>query len=312
MKPVKIFYGADNYTKRLLEDKSRTKIEKSFGACELFRFNALTDQKETLLEELLNVSLFSPSKLIILSNADKFLDKEFRQFLKDYALRPEVTSFLILELEAEKLPAALRSFPSAKCAPPYENQMPAWIVSEAASRNIKMSREGAELLFFYCGRDLMLIVSELRKLSAAFPDKKTCTVDDVRSISTSHFKNDIFGYIDALIDGDAERTLRLLENLLRYNTEPLSIVGTLKWKLQQMITSRILMDKGENEATIIRKAGFRPAFIYRGFMKRIERFSLEKLLWLYDELQQTDLNMKSLQVGRELLIEEFSFKFLSC
>lgn len=308
MEPVKVLFGSDSYTKDLLEDRAVREVEKAYGGCEVFKFDGLSDTASDLLDELLNISLFSPAKVLILRNAEKILDNEFKAFLKEYSKKENITSFLIIELD--KMPAALRALPSQKLDPPYENKMPDWILSEASSKNINMSRDAAELLFFYCGRDLRLIVSELKKLSAAFPEKKLITVENVKSVASSHFSDDMFGYIDALIDGD-KKALLLLENLLKYNTEPLNIAGALKWKLQQMLTVRMLMNKGGRESDIIKKAALRPPFMYRGFCRRVERFSLERLLQLYDELQKTDLKMKSLPVGRRLLIEEFSFKFLN-
>ncbi len=305
--PVKVLYGPDGYTRERILGEAR----KRFSGCEtVILYGAETSPRE-VISEIQSGSLFSSSRLIIIKDPGASLLKEISGFLKDYSRRKEAPSEVILELESGTLPASLKGLQTKKTALPYENKLPVWAVKEAAARGKRLDPEAAELIAFYCGRNLYAISGEIDKLITAFPDKRSYSADDLRKTAGTHKKDDIFGFIDALIDGREKKALLLLENLLEYNEKPLRITGVIKWKLQQMISARILMEKGFSEKEIIEKIKLKPAFFYRGFCRRIKRFTPESLMKAYSRLRKTDLGIKSLPVDGGFQLENFLFSFFS-
>jgi DNA polymerase-3 subunit delta len=306
--PVYILCGNDDFTKNKTEDEIQEKLTKEYGNCERVILNGQRDSVRDIIEESLGATLFSPVKLLIIRNADKILNKEFKTFLTGFSERKDPPSILIIE-SREKSVAGLKDIPSHRIDVPYENKLPAWISQELSVKGKKISFEAASLLVFLCGRNLSYLSRELEKLAAAYPDKTSYDTEDVRTVTGAHKKNDIFAYLNALVDGDEKKSLLLLDNLLSYGAEPLQIIGMLKWKFQQMIAARMLMDKGRKENEIIRLMKLQPAFLYKGFTGRLKKFPLNKLLDNYDSLYRADTELKTGSADKSLVLEKFTLKF---
>ncbi len=306
VKPVYIFSGDDTYTKRRLEKEIEKKLIKKFGSCSVIILDGKEDNPRKIIDESSNSTLFASITLIIVKRGDiPLADENFMGFLERIGRMHSLTNIIIVETEKE-----IKKLKSFKIDTPYENQLPAWIKKNLNSKGKRISDDAANLLVFYCGRNLFNITRELEKIITAYSDKKSYCIEDVKDIAGAHKRDDIFGYLKALETADEKKSLQLLENLLRFGAEPIQIVSMLRWKLQQMITARALMKKGLDEKEIIAKMNLRPYF-YRGFCSRLKRFTIEKLLKNYDRLCEIDLELKTTSTDKILLLEKFTFQFLT-
>jgi DNA polymerase-3 subunit delta len=310
LEPVYILTGNDSYTKQKLEKELEQKVEKTAGSFSTSIIDGNETPAREIMYELSNSSLFENLKLIIIKNGETPLAEDaFKKFIKSYALREDPPNIVVIEAAKGR---AFKGIKQQKIDVPYENQIPGWIKGNISSYGKRITDDAANLLAFYCGRNLHNIAGEIEKLFTAYPDKDVFHIDEIKTIAGDHKKDDVFGYLNALIDGNDKKALTLLQNLLNYGTEPLQLVGLLKWKIQQLITARMLMDRGYSEKAILDEMKLFPQFLYRGLCGKLKRFPLEKLLKIYNGLYETDLALKTNSSDKFLLLEKFTFQFLIC
>jgi DNA polymerase-3 subunit delta len=307
IEPVYIFAGTDTYTKEKIEKEIESRLQKQYGNCEVVSMDAKTHEPNAIMSEILNSTLFSNIKLVKIKNGDTLLSNDsFKDFIIDFYDTENPPSIVVLETEKSK---KIKKLTIHKIDTPYDNQIPNWIRENMQSYGKYITDDAANLLAFYCGRNLHNISSEIKKIITAHPDKETYHIEEIRSISGSYKNDDIFAYLNALEASDEKKSLLFLNNLLKFGTEPVQIVAMLKWKIQQMIVARTLMDQGLKEREIIQKMKLLPYF-YKGFCMKLKKFTAKKLLESYDSLCSLDMDLKSSSTDKFLLLENFTFQFL--
>ncbi|MFW6172259.1 MAG: DNA polymerase III subunit delta [Elusimicrobiota bacterium] len=310
IRPVYIFYGNDEYTKKELEKEVENKINHHYGGSEKIIFKGEEKEPADLMQETQLGSLFSNHKLIIARECDGYIAKKgFKKFL-NLQIEKDTDATIVLNISKKKI-KGLKSIPCFKVSVPYESKLPGWIKNHLQERNKKISEEAANMIVFYCGKNLLNITKEIEKLLTAYPEKKFYDTNDVNAVIGDYMKDDIFGFIDSLLELNEEKTFKLLENLLKYGTNPLNIVGVMRWKFQQMIKIGMLLEQGIQEKEILKKLNL-PVYFYRGICSKVKRFTLKRLFQLYSNLQKLDVEIKTSSTDSSLLIENFIFKIFYC
>ncbi|MBN2406872.1 MAG: DNA polymerase III subunit delta [Elusimicrobia bacterium] len=307
---VTILSGDDEFTKREIRKDIESRLTGIFGNCETIIIDGIESPAHRIRDEVLGNSLFSSHKLVIITEADTLLtDSSFTGFLSKQGASEDATCYILIEttLGANKL-KKISAVSIQQVNTPYENKIPSWIKTQFTGRGRQITEDAAGLLLFHCGRNLYNISAEIEKIITAYPDKDVYHVDEISSVVGQHKKDDIFGFINSLVDGNEKKAFRLLRNLLDYGTQPLNILGMIKWKVQQLIIIRSLMRKGLEEKEIIQRLGLHYYF-NMGICRKLNRFSMDKLLDIYNSIQKTDLELKSTSTDDSLLIEKFSMKF---
>ncbi len=304
--------GDNNYTKDEIVKLLLKKLKQKYGNCDYIKLDGKDISIDTLQEEFLTDSLFGKCKFIVVSNGKSlFSSVEFTKLLKKQLEKPGLTHCPnIILVKTEKKPSKIKKSLIAEIKTPYENHLPNWIKKKFQSRRKRITSEGANLLLFLCGQNLYNLNNEINKITTAFLDTENIGVKEVKEVAGAHKKEDIFGYLDALEKKEEKLALTLLENLLEYNTDPIRIVGMLRWKLEKLIVARKLMSEGLSERKIIKNMGLNYYF-NRGLCKKLNRFTLKELLRGYDMLQKTDTKIKSTSAENSFLLELFSVKFMN-
>lgn len=304
--PVYIFCGDDEYTKKTLEEGLEKEINSRYGNCECIILDGKECSPSQIIDEVQGSSLFSKNKLLIIKNGDEVLSKtDFKNFISEFGRKKETDCVIVVESDKKYINGL-----TYKIQVPYENRLPRWIKQKFNSKNKEIADDAANLLLFYCGRNLFNIVNEIEKIITAYPEKDTYSLKEVGNIVGAHKKYDIFGYLDALVSDDEKKAVTLLENLLKYGAEPLKIVGMLRWRIQQMIAIRALMIKGMSESEIIKTMGIN-YYTNRGICRKMQKYSIQRLLDNYDSLYKLDLRIKTTSINQSFLLERFSLSFLA-
>ena len=310
--PVESLYilaGTDDYSKSAMETKIENRLRKDSDSCDVVVLDATQTDARSVMYEASNPGLFAERTLMIVRRADSLLSEEsFIDFLRDFT-KKDGPNVLVIETQAST--AKIRKLRPVKMDLPYENQLPGWITGQFRSNGKSITDDAANLLALLCGRNLLSLSSEIDKILTAYPDEKRYGFEHVSEIAGPHKKDVIFGYLDALLEGNQKKASLLLTELLHFKTEPVQIVGMIRWRVQQMITARYYMDRGIGEANIIKKMKLSP-YLYRGFCSKLRKYPIRKLLAGYDLLHKTDLQIKNSTQDKAVLLQMFTLKFLTC
>ena len=162
-----------------------------------------------------------------------------------------------------------------------------WIKTKCREKDVKINPDAVSQLLFQAGSGLRLLNSEIEKLKV-FADKKTVTVETVKEICVNN--EDLFAFIDSLIEGNKVQALEEYQKLLM-TTHPLSILLTL----HKMLSSKIMIKanaKTKSSDEIAKIIGWHP---YRTKLEitKLKNVSLKNLVHLKEKLTQAEFKIKS-------------------
>lgn len=162
-----------------------------------------------------------------------------------------------------------------------------WIKTQCKNKNVKINSDAVSQLLFQVGSGLRLLNSEIEKLKV-FVQDKTVTKEIVKEICVNN--EDLFAFIDNLIDGNKSKALEEYQKLLM-TTHPLSILLTLHKMLSSKITIKA-NSKTKTSDEIAQLIGWHP---YRTKLEieKLQNVSLKNLIHLKENLTAAEYKIKS-------------------
>jgi DNA polymerase-3 subunit delta len=171
-----------------------------------------------------------------------------------------------------------------------------WIKEEVSRKKGRIEAKAVNLLVDYIGSDLWRMNNEIDKL-IAYRGGKIITFEDVELLVKSKIDENIFNLVDALGMKDKKLALRLLNDQLE---------NKLPWTyLMAMIIRqfRILLQI-KSFAPI---SDLHPYFLQK-VTKQAEKYSLEELKNIYQNLLKIDTQLKTTQIEPKVLFNLFILK----
>jgi len=214
----------------------KKKLEAARGEVDQIRFEGQSAEPAEVLDECRSFGLMQQHKLVVVEEADKFVNAETRPLLERYCASAPDSATLVLRADTWR-PGNLDKRIAAcggvvlKCEPPAEGQAVAWAIKRCEQRHgAKLERDAATALVIRLGADLGRIDSELGKLSSA-AGRSPCgdpvpidrrLVDQFVAPSKEESAWDIQA---DLLSGNAEATLKHLRDLLEVSRLDTVFVG---------------------------------------------------------------------------------------
>jgi DNA polymerase-3 subunit delta len=178
--------------------------------------------------------------------------------------------------------------------PPFENQMPAWVIGRAESAGKRMDRAAAQGLLDRAGPSLPDLVQELGKLVLYVQDRPAITMDDVDACGGARATLRFMEWERIVWRKDRKKALTVLE-MLRTNGEPVEkLLPQLSRAIQKLCLGKALF----NENTLGKKQVFDRLWIrlqdaQNDFEKAVALWTWGDLLGALDRLVEADVSMKT-------------------
>ncbi len=203
-------------------------------------------------DELATRTLFGGDgpRIVVVDHADGFV-KENRERLEDYQASGG-TGLLVLIVESwasnTRLYKAInKSGLQIRCDPPTasarskqrdEKQVQDWLIARATSEyGFNLPAGGAQLLIELTDCEFGRMDQELQKLCLYSDEKGTVDQATIKQVVGGWRTRTMWEAIDAATDGDAKRSLELLDQLLRSGEHPLALFGQMSWSLRRYATA---------------------------------------------------------------------------
>jgi DNA polymerase-3 subunit delta len=116
-------------------------------------------------------------------------------------------------------------------------QLPQWIIARAGRHGLTIEPDGAQLLAERVEGNLLAAHQEIEKL-ALLHAGGTVSVDDVLAAVANSARYDVYQLGEAALDGDAERSLRILDGLRAEGAEPALVLWALCRDLRALAEAR--------------------------------------------------------------------------
>lgn len=174
--------------------------------------------------------LFSPNQLV--------LDFEGQSDLKGLLGSLDPTQGELFIIDPSATPSRIKFYESngrhrAVPAPKKPGDVIQWIFGRCKALGLSIERDAAVYLGQVFGDGLALIAAELNKLSML---SQKITLEQAKKYVQLKEPGQVFALLDAMVGGDAPKSIRELQSLIDQGDEPFQILGTVTW--QYMLLAR--------------------------------------------------------------------------
>lgn len=214
------------------------------------------------------------------------------------AAKPLVRSLKAL---GEKEKITLREF-----APLTEHELAAWVETRAKQEGGRFAPGVARLLVARVGDDVLSLSQEVAKL-VAYRGQAEVRAVDLDTLVAPKLRDDVFAFLDAVGRRDLAAASAALTRQFSLGTSPQSLVGLLAWHLRVLASVRQALDgaRAKPSPRELAAALKLHPFVVSKALQQIPYFSRERIAWLYQELADLDLKLKSTSVSPQALFSVF-------
>ena len=241
--PVYVISGDDPLLCQEAADAIRAATRsQGFSEREVFHAEANFDWG-LLYEAGASLSLFAEKRVIELRIANGKPGDKGTAAILEYLGRPPEDTLLLISLpkldgstQKTKWAKALIEGPNAQFLqiwPVDANQLPQWIRQRLSQSGMSATQEALELIAARVEGNLLAAAQEVEKLKL-LAEGNQIDAATVQAAVADSARYDVFGLIDAVLNGEAAHALRMLQGLRGEGQESLFIVVMLARELRQL------------------------------------------------------------------------------
>ncbi len=144
------------------------------------------------------------------------------------------------------------------------------------------------------GENYFQLYNEVAKL-VAYAKNRTISVEDVNLLVVPVGQDNAFAFTDAIARRDYAQALIVFKNQLEFGATPQSLLGLLTWQMRALVSVREQLDNSSVKP-LAREISEQPglhSFVVTKVLQQIPYYSRERLAWLYGELVDLDLKLKT-------------------
>ncbi|HDS1758170.1 DNA polymerase III subunit delta [Pseudomonas sp. M5] len=305
--PVYVVSGDDPLLCQEAADAIRnTARQQGFDERQVFSADASFDWG-TLLQAGASLSLFAQRRLLELRLPSGKPGDKGAAALMEYCANPAEDTLLLVSLpkldgSAQKTKWGKALIEGSHCQfiqiwPVDAQQLPQWINQRLAQAGLSAQRDAVDLIAARVEGNLLAAAQEIEKLKL-LADGSQVTVDTVQAAVADSARFDVFGLVDAILNGEAAHALRMLEGLRGEGVEPPVILWALARELRllaglsQQFSQGVPLDKAFSQARPPVWDKRRPLV-----SKALQRLSAQRWAQLLQDAQRIDAQIKGQAVG---------------
>jgi DNA polymerase III subunit delta len=174
-------------------------------------------------------------------------------------------------------------------------QLPKWIANRLARQQQQAENETLELIAHQVEGNLLAAHQEIQKLGLLYPPGKL-NHQEVQASVLNVSRYDAFQLGEAVLAGDPERTVRILQGLQDEGVQPIAVMNPLMWVLRPLVRIKQAEAQGISVSAAMQQAKVR----YNQqalFQRALGRLSLRQLQAALHKLAEIDKTAKGLMKG---------------
>ncbi|UCR82530.1 DNA polymerase III subunit delta [Pseudomonas chlororaphis] len=305
--PVYVISGDDPLLCQEAADAIRSAArQQGFDERQVFSADANFDWG-TLLQASASMSLFAEKRLLELRlPSGKPGDKGAAAFI-EYCSRPAEDTLLLISLP--KLDGSAQKTKWGKALidgeqtqfiqiwPVDASQLPQWIRQRLSQAGLSASQDAVELIAARVEGNLLAAAQEIEKLKL-MAEGGQITVETVQAAVADSARFDVFGLVDAILNGEAAHALRMLEGLRGEGVEPPVILWALSRELRALANMSLQYSQGTPLDKVFSQAR-PPVWDKRKplMSKALQRYSAPRWAQLLLDAQRIDAQIKGQAAG---------------
>ncbi|HLD09221.1 MAG TPA: DNA polymerase III subunit delta, partial [Methylophilaceae bacterium] len=174
-------------------------------------------------------------------------------------------------------------------------QLPQWIAKRLAAQNQQTDAATLEFIAHQVEGNLLAAHQEIQKLGLLYPEG-VLAGEAVREAVLNVSRYDAFQLGEAVLAGDSERTVRILQGLQDEGAQPVAVMNPLLWVLGPLVKIKQAEARGESISTVMQQAriyGDRQNLVKHA----VTRLSMRQLQAALFKLAEIDKTAKGLLKG---------------
>jgi len=277
-------------------------------------FDLLESTLEDVFVESGYVSMFQEDKFIIIKNANFFgadkLKENDNEMLINYLEHPNEQSILIficntkLDLRKKitkiiKDKYNLVAIPNLKYYE-IENR----VMNVFKKNNFKIDNETVKYIVQNGLNNYDLIMSEVEKIMLFYLEPGYISYEDVIHLVSKSINTNNFLFVDAIVDGDLEKSLELLKDLKIMKVEPTVLLSLIARDFRIMLQVKTLLNQEKLEYEIMNDLSLQDWQLEK-YMKKVFPYKVKELESILVKVSNIDLNIKTGKIDKYMALELF-------
>jgi DNA polymerase III subunit delta len=258
-------------------------------------FPFLSDKRLVIIHGMLAGKKAKADLEVLCEELPKLPDFARLVFHEEKAL-PE--SHVVVKLARETATGFEKQFALPKDAAP-------WIMKQAkAQHGLEIEHAAAYALASVVENNLRAADSELAKLAAYVNYERSIRESDVAEMTSYVAEADVFEMVDAIGQQNGKLALRLAQNLMEKNNDPLSLLGMINRQFRLLVLARENLDN-PSQGPMAAALGV-SEFVARKVGPQAKRFAnIEQLEEIYRKLADLDFRIKTGRIEAEMAVQLF-------
>ncbi|MBI2867833.1 MAG: DNA polymerase III subunit delta [Chloroflexi bacterium] len=324
---IYILHGADDFSR----DERLAEIKAGLGPKEALDLNTVTlDGGGLALQDLTNACCAMPflgqKRLVVVegllgrfesprrgarrlnqpaAGAEK-LEKEWGPLRSFLGIIPLTTELVFVDSPLSRSNPIFRGIASLATAQEFPllrgERLNAWIQAGAQGMGLALGPGVVRLLAILIGGNLRLMREELAKLQA-YAAGRPVRQEDVRLLSATAKESSIFSLVDAVIEGQPAKALRLVQQLQEQGEKVPGMLVMLTRQVRTLLLARELMAKGIDQDEMAARLGLANAYAFEKALEQAKRYRSERLRAFYRKLLDADLSIKTGRLDEGLALD---------
>ncbi|MFI3260522.1 MAG: DNA polymerase III subunit delta [bacterium] len=259
--------------------------------------NVIGSNTNELFEECGYAFFLDDMKYIVVKNFFKDIDSDSEErIMKYFSNVNERVCLIFLESKVDGRKKSIKKikkdFSLINIDLDYKN-IYGYINDYIKLNNFTMDYDFTKYIVGLYGLEIDIIFSELDKVFTYYEFKKTnLSINNTKSILSSSINSNSFKLIDAILNKDLSLSLKLLDDLITYKVEPISIIILLAREYRLVSYVKTYTDRKMNLSTIalelkMQEWQIQKYYQYSISLNKAEINSIMKLLAVEDEKIKT-------------------------
>ena len=311
-------YGEETYLKQHYSKQIvGAVVEPSLEAFNLQSFNGREASMEDVISAVMAMPVMSERKCVVLCDFDAEAAKaDSLQGFKDLLGNPAQDCVLVVWFDSvqvnikssSKWKSILAIVQKTGCAvelsPKSDAEIIRTLMGGAKRRGCEMSYEAAELLIDTSGKDLQLLQMELQKL-CSFAGSGVIDESAVRQLAVNNAEASSFEMANAVVDGNADKAYRLLDELYIMRAEPVMISSALAACYVDLYRVKAAMESGGKAQDIADFYDYkRKEFRLKNAARTAAHRKIPDLRRAVELLLEVDIKLKSAKIDNRIILEQ--------
>lgn len=273
----------------------------------------LNSSIEDILTEINYVPMFAEDRYIIIKNANFFgtekLKESDNELLLKYLENPGDTTIIFVcntKLDLRKKITKiikdkynLINIPTLKV---YEIEKR--LLDVFNKNNYKIDNESIKYIVKASLNNYDIAMNEVEKIMLYYDNPSNITYNDILNITSSSINTNNFLFVDSLIDGDLENSLKLFQDLKTMKVEPSIILSLIARDYRILLSIKKLLEQNKREYEIMKELNLQDWQVNK-YLKKAFPYKIKELESILIKLSDLDLNIKTGKIDKYIALELF-------